>query len=558
MARREQKLRSDAWPAVLPRWASLRARRSKAAVAPWPAPAKESHGVQGGDRFLRRVGGWCVARALIVPAAAASLAACAVGPNFKIPVAPEVELTPKALKAPGLAGGETQRFAHGVDIPGAWWMLFHSRALNNLVERALRDNHDLKTAQAALRVAHANVLAQFGAFFPVLTANYNPTRQQVSSSVLIPSTPNANPFFTLQTGQLLISYVPDVFGPNVRSVESLQAMEESQRFALEATHLTLTSNIALAAVQEASVRGQIDATEKIIKIEKELLIFLKQQFEAGQVSQVDVAAQEAALAAAEQALPPLQKQLAVQRDLLTALSGHFAGEGIPERFDFKTLHLPKELPVSVSSQVVEQRPDIRAAEANLHSVGALVGVSIANRLPIFNLTGNVGRQGTDFGDFFRTPPPFQFWTVAANITQTIFDGFTLEQKQRAAEAGWDQVASQYRATVVTAFQNVADAMQAVELDGKSLRAAVAAEEAADKSLRLTREQLELGQVSALQLLTAQQVYYAALLNVVQAKASRYADTIALFQALGGGWWNRSDVEEVEDRWGRLTVVLGAG
>jgi outer membrane protein TolC len=208
---------------------------------------------------------------------------------------------------------------------------------------------------------------------------------------------------------------------------------------------------------------------------------------------------------------------------------------------------------------VEQRPDVRAAEANLHSAGALVGVAIANRIPIFNLTGsNIGRQGTDVGDFFRSAKPFQFWTLVGNITQTIFDGFTLEQKQRAAEAGWDQVASQYRATVVTAFQNVADALQAVELDGKALRAAAAAEVAADKSLRLTREQLELGQVSALQLLSAQQVYYAALLNLVQAKANRYADTVALFQALGGGWWNRSDVEATEDRWRRLTVVLGAG
>jgi NodT family efflux transporter outer membrane factor (OMF) lipoprotein len=483
-------------------------------------------------------------------------AGCAVGPDFKIPIAPQIPLTPKPLKAPGLAGGETQRFAHGIDMPGAWWMLFRSRSLNNLIERALRDNYDLKTAQAALRVAHANVQAQRGAFFPTINASYLPSRQKAATAEdLSPPTNSGTPYFTLHTAQLTIAYVADVFGGIRRQVESLEATAQVQRLALEATYLTLTSNIALAAVQEASIRGQIDATQKIIKIEKELLALLWRQLEAGQVSEVDVAAQEAALAQAEQALPPLQKALAVQRDLLTALSGHFAAEGLPERFDFASLHLPKELPVSVSSRVVEQRPDIRAAEASLHSAMALVGVATAARLPQFSLSGNAGRTAMQFPHLFSPAPQFLFWTIAGNVTQTIFDGFTLEQRQRAAEAGWDQAASMYCSTVVTAFQNVADALQTVELDGDALRAAIAAERAADKSLRLTREQLELGQVSALQLLNAQQVYLTALINVVVAKANRYADTIALFQALGGGWWNRSDVEadEVRDR-GRTLVV----
>src|SRR5262249_17346925 len=192
----------------------------------------------------------------------------------------------------------------------------------------------------------------------------------------------------------------------------LEAQAESQRFQLEATYLTLTSNIALAAVQEASVRGQIDATQKIISIEKELLTFLRRQFNAGQVSEVDVAAQEAALAQAEQGLRPLKKQLAVQRDLLTALTGHLAGEGLPERFDFANLHLPKELPISISSLLVEQRPDIRAAQANLHSAAALVGVAVANRLPQFSLSGSVGRTAEQFPNLFNPSPQFLFWTIA--------------------------------------------------------------------------------------------------------------------------------------------------
>jgi len=490
-----------------------------------------------------------------------SLTACAVGPDFIIPAAPQIALTPKPLKEPGAAGGEAQRFAKGRDIPGAWWMLFRSRALSSLMERALRDNFDLKAAQAALRVAHANVEAQRGAFFPTINGSYMPSRQKAATAEdLTPPTNSGTPYFTLHTAQLTIAYVPDVFGGNRRQVESLEAQAEAQRLQLEATYLTLTSNIALAAVQEASVRGQIDATMKIIRIEKELLALLRRQLDAGQVSEVDVAAQEAALAQAELALPPLQKQLAVQRDLLTALSGHLAGEGLPERFDFASLHLPKELPVSVSSRLVEQRPDIRAAQANLHSAAALVGVAVANRLPQFNLSGNVGRTAMQFPHLFNPAPQFLFWTIAGSVTQPIFDGFTLEQRQRAAEAGWDQAAALYCSTVVTAFQNVADALQTVELDGNALRAATAAERAAEKSLRLTREQLELGQVSALQLLNAQQVYLSALLSVVQAKANRYADTVALFQALGGGWWNRSDVDadEVRDRWGHTIVVLEEG
>jgi NodT family efflux transporter outer membrane factor (OMF) lipoprotein len=493
----------------------------------------------------------------VVAPVAALLSACAVGPDFKIPIAPDVPLTPKPVMAPGTASGETQRFVRQLDIPGDWWRLFRSRDLNQLIERALRDNYDLKAAEAALRVAHANVEAQRGAFFPTIAANYNAFREKASTDVSPPgSTPS--PYLGLHTAQLTIDYVPDVFGLNQRTVESLKSQAEVQRLQIEATYLTLTSNVALAAVQEASVRGQIDATQKIIKIETDLLKFLKQQLDAGLVSEVDVAAQEAALAQAEEALPPLQKALAVQRDLMTALTGHFAGEGLPERFEFSNLHLPHDLPVSLSSLVVEQRPDVRAAEANLHSAAALVGVAIANRLPVFNLTGNAGRQASQFQNLFNPSPAFLFWTITGSVTQTVFDGFTLEQRQRAAEAGWDQAAALYRATLVTAFQNVADALQTVELDGSALRAAVRAEQAAEKSLKLTREQLELGQVSALQLLNAQQVYFTALLTVVQAKANRYADTVALYQSLGGGWWNRSDVEadEVRRGWERLVVQKG--
>jgi NodT family efflux transporter outer membrane factor (OMF) lipoprotein len=500
-----------------------------------------------------------VSAGLLLSTGVASFAGCAVGPDFEIPNAPNVGgLRPQRLRMPGAAAGETQRYVGDLDIPGDWWALFHSRPLNDLIERALRDNNDLQAAQAALRIARANVEAQRGFFFPTVEASYAPSRQQVASSVLIPSTPGATPFYTLQTAQLAVGYVPDVFGGNRRQVETLEAQSDAQRFQLEATYLTLTSNLAIAAVQEASLRGQIEATKHIISIQEELLALLKRQFGLGQVGKIDVATQEAALAQVQQTLPLLEKQLAQQRDFMIALTGHLAGEGLPERFEFSSLRLPGDLPVSLPSALVQQRPDVRAAEANLHAASAQVGVSIANRFPQFSLFGtNVGRQSASFADLFLCGATCTFWTIAGSATQVVFDGFTLEQKQRAAEAGLDQAAAQYRTTVVTGFQNVADALQALEADARALRAAVASERASEKTLKLTQAQLRLGQVSSLQVLNAQQTYLQALLNAVQAKTSRYADTVALFQALGGGWWNRSDVNADRNGgwWTHIDVVV---
>ncbi|WP_339086990.1 efflux transporter outer membrane subunit [Hyphomicrobium sp. ghe19] len=473
-----------------------------------------------------------------------SFSGCAVGPNFEPPGAPPTaSVTPLPVKTPGKAGSESQTFVHDMDIRGDWWTLFRSPALDGLIARALRDNSDLEAAQAGLRVANANVAAQRGYFYPTIDGNYTPSRQKVSSSVLIPSTPGANPYYTLQTAQLTVTYAPDVFGGNRRQAEALTAQSDVQRFQLEATYLTLTSNIALAAVQEASLREQIAATHKIIAIERRLLELVQRQFNAGHVGLLDVAAQKAALAQAEQTLPPLENSLIRQRDLLIALSGHFSGEGLPERFDFSSIRLPSELPVSLPSTLVQQRPDVRAAEANWHVATAHVGVAIANRLPQFSMNGtNIGRQSASFAEFFFCGAPCTFWTITGSVTQPLFDGFTLEQQQRAAEAGLDQAAAQYRSTVITAFQNVSDALQVLEGDARALRAAEASAKAADLSLKLTQKQLELGQVSVLQVLTVQNTYEQAIISEILAKANRYADTVALFQALGGGWWNRSDVD----------------
>jgi NodT family efflux transporter outer membrane factor (OMF) lipoprotein len=481
----------------------------------------------------------CLAAIATVP-----LSGCAVGPDFVPPLAPSVTgYTPEPLgshtASASTHGGEAQRFVRDMDLPGQWWTLFHSKPLNSLVDKALAANPDLQAAQAALRVARENVYAQQGALFPSLDANFNGIRQK--PAIGGPGDVGSDaPTFNLFTGQLNVAYVPDVFGGTRRSIEALAAQADSQRFQLEATYLTLTSNLAGAAVQEASLRGQIAATQTIIKIETDLLNLLRHQRELGQVAEADVVAQEAALAQVEQTLPPLQKQLAQQRNLLAALSGGFPSDKLSERFELAALRLPRRLPVSLPSKLVEQRPDVRAAEANLQAASAQIGVSIANRLPNIALTATTGSTALAVDQLFT--PGTGFWNVAGSATQPILHGGTLLHRELAAKAAFDQAAAQYRSTVIMAFQNVADALRAIQSDAVALQKAVASERAAGRSLDITRKRMELGDINYLALLNAQQTYQQALINLAQTKALRYADTVALFQALGGGWWNRSDVD----------------
>jgi NodT family efflux transporter outer membrane factor (OMF) lipoprotein len=472
------------------------------------------------------------------------VSSCAVGPDFERPAAPEVDgytSTPLAQQTASadVKGGEAQRFVQGLDIPGQWWTLFHSSALNTLIEEALKNNPTLPAAEAALRQAWENVYAGEGAFFPTAVVSYSPSSNKTATGVTFTGASSGSPYFTLHTAQVVVTYAPDVFGGTRREVESLAATAAFQQFQLEATYLTLTSNVVAAAVQEASLRGQIAATEEIIKIQTGSLDILRKQLALGQVAGADVAAVEATLAQAQATLPPLQKQLAVQRDLLTALLGRFPSQEPAETLEFAALQLPQELPVSLPSKLVEQRPDIQSAEAQLHAASASIGVAIAAQLPQFTLTGNAGTTANQISQLFITPGT-AFWTFAGNVAQTVFDAGTLLHKKRAADAAFDEAAAMYRSTVITAFQNVADSLHALQSDAETLKAAYAAERAAFKSLEIARMQLQLGAIGYLGLLTAENTYDTALLALVQAQAARYSDTAALFQALGGGWWNCTD------------------
>jgi NodT family efflux transporter outer membrane factor (OMF) lipoprotein len=474
--------------------------------------------------------------------ASAMLASCAVGPDFVRPGAPEVngysrEPVPEQTVASDVQGGEAQRFAQGRDVPGEWWTLFRSPELNALIERALSANPSLQGAQAALREANEERYAGEGALFPTLSAGASVARERISPASF--GSAATFPEFTLKSASVNVTYLLDIWGGTRRQIEALQAQAEYQRFELEASYLTLISNVVMAAMQDASLRAQIAATQEIVDIETQELAGLKREFAIGAAADTAVLAQAAALAQARAQLPPLQKQLAQTRDQLTAYLGRFPSEEPTETFDLQSLQLPDVLPVSVPSQLVEQRPDIRASEALLHAASAEVGVATANMLPQLTLSAGYGSETADtlFG------PGTAIWNLGAGLVQPLFEGGTLLHRRRAAIAAFDEAAAQYRYTVLTAFQNVADALRALQSDADALNAEVAAKRAAADSLGASQRQFHTGAISYLALLEAERTYQQTLLSEVQARGTRYSDTVALFQALGGGWWNRADVKK---------------
>jgi NodT family efflux transporter outer membrane factor (OMF) lipoprotein len=473
------------------------------------------------------------------------LAGCAVGPDFKTPASPDVKsVTAEPLttteSVPSVAGGEAQTFAQGGDIAADWWTMFHSKAISDLVAQAIANNPDLKAAQAALRVAHENTAAQRGAYYPQVSAGFSGQRfAQPASLAPVPS--NNALDYDLFTPQLSVAFVPDVFGLNRRTVESLRAQERGTKYQMMAAYTTLTSNVVVTAIQEASVKAQIKATQEFIAEESKSVEILRMQLQKGYASGVDLAAQESQLASAKATLPPLIKQAAQLHDQLAVLCGQFPSQAPAPQLDLDALQLPQDIPVSLPSQIVAQRPDILQAQENLHAASANIGVAIANRLPNFELTANAGSTALAIGQVFA--PGTEFWSIGAALTEPIFDGGKLMHQERGARAAYDQAAAQYKSAVLTGFQNVADSLVALQQDADALNSAAIADKAARKTLDLTQYQVKDGYTAYLSLLTAQAAWQQAHIALVQAQASRFADTAALFQSLGGGWWHRTDLAE---------------
>ena len=475
---------------------------------------------------------------------AAMLGGCAVGPDFHKPAPPDAsgyttQALPATTASAKAAGGDAQHFVAGSDISGDWWKLFHSASLNALIEQALKHNPDLAAARAALTVAHENVLAQRGAYYPSVSVDFATARNK--QSTLLAPAPNfpvvpQEFLYSLFTPQLSVSYVPDVFGLNRRSMESLRAQENVVRYQSIAVRTALAANVVVGAIQQAALRAQIAATNDLIDSGTKALGILQLQFDKGAASKLDLAAQESQLAQFKATLPPLQKQLEQQNHVLAALAGNFPSQA-PAVFDLEDLQLPRDVPVSLPAQLVTQRPDVLQAQANLHAASAQIGVAIANRLPQITLSADAGSTALAIDQVFHAGSGF--WSVGLDLAAPIFQGGKLLHAERAAKAAYAQAADQYRSTVLTAMQNVADALSALEQDAAALQAAAAAADAAKTTLDLSQQQWHAGYASYLSALNSEQGYQQARIALIQARANRYADTAALYLALGGGWWHSS-------------------
>jgi NodT family efflux transporter outer membrane factor (OMF) lipoprotein len=474
-----------------------------------------------------------------------ALAGCAVGPDYHPPAAPNVALTPAPLPAAATAGGAPQNFVTGAAISGDWWALYQSPQLNALIDAALAHNPTLQAAQQTLLEAEENYRAGLGVLLPSVSASFQPSRTRISSAELASQGAGSAagnvtiPPFTLYDASVSLSYSLDVFGGSRRELEGLRAQTAYERDELEAAYLTLTANIVTSAVLEASLRAQIAATQEVIGAERHDLSILQLQFDDGGVAKSQLLQQQATLAQSEATLPPLESQLAAARNQLAAYVGVFPGQFHEADFTLADLHLPENIPVSLPASIIAQRPDIQASAELLHQATAEVGVTIANMLPNITLSADVGQEALTVGTLFT--PQNLLWTLAGDVTQPLFEGGKLDAQRKSAIAALHVAGAQYQNTVIVAFQNVADTLQALQYDAATENAADDAASAAQASLVVAQNQYQLGGEPLINVLNAQTTFQSAKLAQVKAVAARFSDTAALYQALGGGWWHRNDV-----------------
>ena len=476
-----------------------------------------------------------------------SLAGCAVGPDYRRPDPPPVDRyttpsLPVATVSARTADGDAQRFMQGRDVPARWWTTFDNAELTRRVNTALTHSPSIASAQAALRQAQENASATRGGLFPALDAGAGATRQKTSSAQFGGAGAgfSVSPY-TVYNASVSVGYTLDLFGGVRRGVEAQLALADYQRARLDTTYLTLAANVVTASLQEASLREQLRATEDILDIQRKSLQIARQQLQIGSKSLSDSLAVRSQLAATEATLPPLRAQLAATGNQLATYLGTTPAQLALAPLTLDAVRLPQEIPLSLPSALVDQRPDIRAAAAQLHAASAEVGVATAAMLPQIALSASAGSQALRAGDLFSAGTGA--WSLGLGLTQPLFHGGELLHKKRAAQAGLDQAVADWQQTVLVAFQNVADALQALQYDAEGLAAQASAEGAASQQLALTRGQFQLGSTGYLNLLDAQRSYQQARIALIQARAARLADTAALYAALGGGWRSGIDASD---------------
>jgi len=467
------------------------------------------------------------------------LAGCTVGPDFKSQEPVKIEQFTELkmemlLDVPAEPSAGTQQLQLGADVPAQWWQLFASDKLNQLLEQGLANSFTVAAADARLKEVQENLGAQEGsALYPSIDAKVSSNRQKISGAAF--GTPPR--LYSVHNASVNASYTLDFFGGSSRYLEGLEAQVNYAAYQLEAARLTVASNIATAAINEASLRAQIEAVAQLIADSEAQLLMAEQQYALGAVTQRVVLTRQAALAEAKTAMPGLQQQLAQTRHLLKVLVGKLpSANDIPE-FTFADLHLPSSLPLSLPSELVRQRPDILAAEALLHQASANVGVATSNLYPRLTLSASYGSESATVGDLFGAGSAV--WGLGAGLLQPIFRGGELRSKKRAAEAAYDQALANYRDVVLQAFRDVADTLVALDTDRQQVGLASDSEQAAASLLALMQEQFAAGAVNRIELLNANQQYMQSKAASARAAASQLADGAALMHALGGGWWNQN-------------------
>lgn len=476
--------------------------------------------------------------------ALALLAGCTVGPNFAPPDPPAVDrYTPEPQPAMTVAAagpaGAAQRLNPATDIPAQWWTLFQSPELDRLVRQALANSPTLAQAGARLKQAQEEVNACTGqTTYPNVSASLSAQREQVDLAAFGVPFPSPPPF-NLLNGSVAVSYALDLFGSNQRLIESLNVQAEYEYWQLQSARLMLTGNVVSAAIRQAQLRAQLDLTRQLLALQQQELVIIEQRIQAGGLPRYQINQQRTLVEQTRAAIPPLQQQLEVVNHQLAVLIGSTPAEVSIERISLDRLHLPQELPVSLPSALARQRPDIRAAEALLHQASANVGVATANLYPQIVLSGNVGGAGTSFSNGGRV------WDFGAALTQPIFNGGSLRAQQRKAVAAYEEAGAAYQQVVLQAFQQVADALRAIVNDAQTLQARTAAAAQAEATYKVFSQRHSAGGISQLSLLDAQRQYLQTAIDRANSAANRYTDSAALFQALGGGWWNESPANAQE-------------
>jgi NodT family efflux transporter outer membrane factor (OMF) lipoprotein len=485
-----------------------------------------------------------------------ALTACSFEPKLHVPRAPntirynpgqKLTTTGKTVARTGDAGSK-QHFVYGARVKRLWWQLFKSHAMDHLVSRAIAHNPSIKLSEANLSQAYENLKSVEGIFWPQVSLNAGGQRERQSGQAF--GGPSRT--FNLYTGQLEVSYTPDIFGLNRLVSRSFKAQQDAQRYALQEAYLTVEGDTVVAAIAVAELHAEIRTTRSLIRDQERILNLILQQYKLGAVPYLDVVNQQSQLASTQATLPPLLQSFSAERNALAILLGRIPSLADLPKLDIRTFSLPVRLPVSLPSSLVHQRPDILSAEAQLRVANAAVGEAIAKMYPLVQLTGAVGFESGDISHYFDASS--LIWSVAGTLAVTIFDGGTLQANKKAAQFALKSAVYSYKSVVLNAFNQVATALRAVEHDAQSLQYNEAAYLAAKKAYRLSQYEYRYGSIDYITLLTSEIQYQQSRLAIVRAAAQRYADTAGLFVALGGGWWPKADASAEQKKWLKLATI----